>query len=227
MMRNVGFYSVCMHARAHLCVFYTHAALKASRGKKSLRGQKINQRLSDSCPFPFPTPYPVAHASYSPGNDWLLGLVSQLRVCVFHLPSLPPFRLPQALLLLESGSSRVVTQLIREGPKQNNHSETRQLFPTRSDGRKVTFIPANEESGGRWFERAGQFAHLKKCTTPPRTPAVLSGKKGRFKKKGDQAGGINRKDRCCRSGPQRADYYYARLRAWRVGGVGVCAEKPR
>lgn len=35
-------------------------------------------------------------------------------------------------------------QLIREGQKQNNNLQTQQLFPARSDGLKVTFIPANE-----------------------------------------------------------------------------------
>lgn len=94
MMRNVGFYShpmwvcvcVCMHAWTHLCVFYTHVALKAS-GEKSLQGK--NKSLSFwQLSFSFPTPYSSTHASCSPGNDWLLGLVSQLHVCMFNSPFL-------------------------------------------------------------------------------------------------------------------------------------------
>uniref|UniRef100_A0A3Q4GWY4 Secreted protein n=1 Tax=Neolamprologus brichardi TaxID=32507 RepID=A0A3Q4GWY4_NEOBR len=60
---------VCMHACMTLCVLCTHVSLKLS--------------------FSFPTIYSSTHASCSPGNDWLFGLVSQLHAYMFSsLPSL-------------------------------------------------------------------------------------------------------------------------------------------
>lgn len=93
---------ICLHACMTLCVLCTHVSLKAS-GEKNLQGK--NKSLSFwQLSFSFPTIYSSTHASCSPGNDWLFGLVSQLHAYMFSsLPSLS-FSLFQACTASHSSS---------------------------------------------------------------------------------------------------------------------------
>lgn len=80
---------ICLHACMHDFVCTLHTCVSESQWwKKNLQGK--NKSLSFwQLSFSFPTIYSSTHASCSPGNDWLFGLVSQLHAYMFSsLPSL-------------------------------------------------------------------------------------------------------------------------------------------